>query len=85
MVALDAGVLQMIGQELRPTGERLVGRELSSGKFYTVDRTQEWTAEEETQYVAEIRVRLLGLAGFVNLLLALSSGSRPFTLRPVWV
>lgn len=59
-VALDAGILELIGREIRPSGERLVCREIADGKYYAVDRPSEWTMEDEAQYVAEMRVRLLG-------------------------
>jgi hypothetical protein len=41
----------MIQYELRSTGERLVCREPTTGKMLSVDRPQEWTHEEEEQYV----------------------------------
>lgn len=58
-VALEAGILELIGHEIRSTGERLVCREVTSGKFYAADRPVQWTCEEEAQYVAEMRIRLL--------------------------
>jgi hypothetical protein len=59
-VALDAGLLELIGHEIRESGERLVCREIASGKYYAVDRPPAWTREEEEQYVAEMRERFLG-------------------------
>jgi len=59
-VALDAGTLELIGHEIRESGERLVCREPASGAFYAVDRPKAWGTEEEEQYVSEMRVRLLG-------------------------
>lgn len=56
-VALDAGLLGMVGHEIRPTGERLICREVETGKLYAVDRPAEWTIDEEEQYVAEMRKR----------------------------
>ena len=58
-VALDAGILELIGHEIRARGERLVCREPNSGAFYAVDRPKGWTRAEEAAYVAEMRVRLL--------------------------
>ena len=34
-VALDAGLLELVSHEIRPTGERLVRREITSSRFYT--------------------------------------------------
>lgn len=59
-VALDAGILELAGHEIRESGERLVCREPQTAKFYAVDRPKEWTREEEAQYVVEMRKRLLG-------------------------
>ena len=59
-VALDAGLLELLGHEIRPRGERLVCREIASGRYVAVDRPVEWMGEDEAQYVAEMRVRLLG-------------------------
>jgi len=59
-VALDTGILELIGHEIRESGERLVCREPNRGAFYAVDRPKEWSAEEDEQYVAEMRVRLVG-------------------------
>lgn len=57
-VALDAGLLELVGHEIRPTGERLICREVATGKLYAVDRPAEWTIDEEEQYVAEMKERL---------------------------
>ena len=57
-VALDAGILELIGHEIRPSGERLVCREITTGKFYTVDRPVDWTEAEERASVTEMRRRL---------------------------
>jgi hypothetical protein len=59
-VALDAGLLELIGHEIRSTGERLVCREVASGKYYAVDRPPAWTPEEAAEYVEAMRMRLLG-------------------------
>jgi hypothetical protein len=60
-VALDAGLLVLVGTEIRPTGKRLVCQEPTTGAFYQVDRPVEWTDEEEEQYVVEMRQRFLGM------------------------
>ncbi len=60
-VALAQGVLELIGQELRPDGECLVCREPKSEKLYVVNRPAEWTPEEEELYVAQAAARLLGV------------------------
>lgn len=59
-VALGAGVLELIGHEIRESGERLVCREPSTGKFYAVEQPKEWSTIEEERYVAEMQKRLLG-------------------------
>ena len=59
-VALDTGLLELIGHELRPSGERLVCREPSTGKVYQADRPTDWNRDEEALYVAEMRRHLLG-------------------------
>jgi hypothetical protein len=59
-VALDAGLLVLIGQEVRPTGIRLVCQEPNSGAFYQVDQPASWTDEEEAEYVSKMRKNLLG-------------------------
>jgi hypothetical protein len=48
-VALDAGLLALIGHEIRESGDRLVCRDVTSGKYYAVDRLSEWTRKEEEQ------------------------------------
>jgi hypothetical protein len=62
-VALDAGILQLIGREIRESGQRLVCREPNSGAFYAVERPTGWSAEAEEQYVAEMRRQLIGEDG----------------------
>src|SRR5687768_8549397 len=59
-VALDEGLLTLIGEEIRPEGLRLVCQEPESGKLYGVVRPGSWTDEEEAGYVAEMRRSLLG-------------------------
>ena len=59
-VAPDTGLLELIGEELRPSGLRLVCRESASGKLYAVERPAPWTEDEEAEYVAEMRRNLLG-------------------------
>jgi hypothetical protein len=59
-VALDAGILELIGHEIRESGERLVCREPATDALYAADRPQEWSHEEEESYVADLRRRLLG-------------------------
>lgn len=58
--ALDAGSLELVGHEIRESGERLVCREPASGAFHAVDRPREWSREEEEEYVPEMRKRRLG-------------------------
>jgi hypothetical protein len=48
-IALSAGAIELVGQEIRVSGVWLVCPEPQSGAFYSVDRPQEWIAEEEEQ------------------------------------
>jgi hypothetical protein len=59
-VALDAGILELIGHEIRGSSERLVCLEPNNGAFHAADRPKEWSREDEEQYVAEMRSHLLG-------------------------
>ncbi len=58
-VALDEGLLELVGHEVRPSGERLVCREPDSGKFYAVERPATWSVEDEGDYVEKMRRCLL--------------------------
>jgi hypothetical protein len=40
-VALDAGRLELIGHEIRPSSERLVFRELTTEQLHAADRPSE--------------------------------------------
>jgi hypothetical protein len=42
-VALDAGILELVGREIRESGERLVYQEPNTGALYDVDRPATWT------------------------------------------
>jgi len=57
-IAIDWGILELIGHEIRPSGERLVCREVSSGALYKVDRPQDWSAADEDELVDELKQRL---------------------------
>jgi hypothetical protein len=61
-VAVEQGILVLIGQELREGGTRLVYQEPGSGAYYAVTPPASWTDEEEAEYVAEMRRNLLGEA-----------------------
>lgn len=60
LVAEDAGLLRLIGHELRNSGQRLVYQQVDGDAVYAVDRPKEWSAEEEAYYVGEMKRQLLG-------------------------
>jgi hypothetical protein len=59
-VAVEQGVLELVDEEIWPTGARLVYQEVTSGARYVVMRPPTWSCAEETEYVAEVRRALLG-------------------------
>lgn len=59
-VAEEAGLLRLIGHEIRESGERLIYQQVDGDAFYATDRPKDWSVEEEAHYVGEMRSRLLG-------------------------
>lgn len=59
-VAEDQGILALVWQELRTSGNRFVYQEMETGKLYTVERPAEWTDSEEKLFVEKMRGALLG-------------------------
>jgi len=59
-VAIDWGLLEIIGVETRPEGDRLVCRSVEDGALRSVDRPRElaWTMQEEDQFVTELKAIL---------------------------
>lgn len=47
--------LELVGHEIRASGERLVCREPATGSLYSVDRPQEWTVKDEEKHVEEMK------------------------------
>lgn len=60
-VALDWGLLELLGHELRESGERLVCREPNTGSLYSLDRPRAWSVLEER---IPIRGCVFSLAGY---------------------
>jgi hypothetical protein len=48
-VALAEGLLELVGEELRPSGPRLVCRKPASGKLYAAERPTMWTEAGEAE------------------------------------
>ena len=61
-VALDYGILILIGQEQVDGAERLICALQEDGSCYVVERPPGWSFEEETRYVGRFKA-LLGGAG----------------------
>jgi hypothetical protein len=58
-VAEQQGILEVVSEEIWPTGAQLVYREPVSGARYAVTRPPTWSRDEEAEYVAELRRCLL--------------------------
>lgn len=59
-VALDCGLVDLVGQEIRESGTRLVFRDRANGALLAADRPRDWSVDEEEAFVADLRGRLLG-------------------------
>jgi hypothetical protein len=59
-VAVEQGILELVSEEVWPTGTRLVYQEPVRGARYVVTRPPTWTGDEEAEYVAELHRCLLG-------------------------
>ena len=57
-VGLRLGLLEPVGYEMRATGNRVICRERSTGKFLQADRPPEWSANEEAYWVEKMMALL---------------------------
>lgn len=61
-VALDYGILILIGQEHADGADRLICALQDDGSCYVVERPPGWSLQEEAQYVARFKAMLGGPA-----------------------
>jgi hypothetical protein len=59
-IAVEQGLLELMGEEAWPTRTRREYVEPTSGAHYVVTRPRSLTCDEEAEYVAELRRALVG-------------------------